>query len=44
MAPGVNAYLFANMYGVARRVAATSVLVATLASILTVPVWLALLG
>ncbi|WP_413850236.1 AEC family transporter, partial [Albidovulum sp.] len=44
MAPGVNAYLFANMYGVAKRVAATSVLVATAASILTVPVWLSLLG
>lgn len=44
MAPGVNAYLFANMYGVARRVAATSVLVATMVSILTVPLWLALLG
>lgn len=44
MAPGVNAYLFANMYGVAKRVAATSVLVATALSILTVSVWLSLLG
>ena len=26
MAPGVNTYIFANMYGVAKRVAATSVL------------------
>lgn len=43
MAPGANAYLFANMYGVARRVAASSVLVATAVSILTVWVWLAIL-
>lgn len=43
MAPGVNAYLFANMYGAARRVAASSVLVATAASILTIWAWLAIL-
>jgi predicted permease len=43
MAPGVNAYIFANMYGVARRVAASSVLLATAASVVTVWVWLALL-
>ena len=43
MAPGVNAYLFANMYGAARRVAASAVLVGTLSSIFTVWVWLALL-
>jgi predicted permease len=29
MSPGVNTYVFANMYGVAKRVAATSVLLAT---------------
>jgi hypothetical protein len=40
MAPGVNAYVFANMYGVARRVAASSVLVATALSILTIWFWL----
>ena len=44
MAPGVNAYLFAAMYGRAMRVAASSVLVATAASILSVLVWLTLLG
>ena len=44
MAPGINIYVFANMYGVARRVAATAVLVATGLSILTVWVWLAILG
>ncbi|WP_227268726.1 AEC family transporter [Roseobacter weihaiensis] len=43
MAPGFNAYIFANMYGRARRVAASSVLLATLGSILTVWVWLVLL-
>jgi predicted permease len=44
MAPGFNSYIFADMYGRARRVAASSVLLATLASILTVWVWLILLG
>lgn len=43
MAPGVNAYLFANIYGSARRVAASSVLMATALSILTVWVWLMIL-
>jgi hypothetical protein len=44
MAPGFNAYIFANMYGRGRRVAASSVLIATVSSILTVWVWLAVLG
>jgi predicted permease len=44
MAPGVNAYIFANMYGVAKRVAATAVLAATTASILSVWLWLGILG
>ena len=43
MAPGVNAYVFANMYGRARRVAASSVLIATAASVVTVWGWLAVL-
>ena len=43
MAPGVNAYVFANMYGVAKRVAATSVLLATAMSVFTVWVWLLIL-
>lgn len=43
MAPGINAYIFANMYGVARRVAASAVLLGTAGSILTVSVWLSLL-
>ncbi|MEP2921688.1 AEC family transporter [Sulfitobacter sp.] len=44
MAPGFNAYIFANIYGRARRIAASSALIATAASILTVWMWLALLG
>ena len=43
MAPGVNAYVFANMYGRARRVAASSVLIATGLTILTGWGWLAVL-
>lgn len=43
MAPGVNAYVFANMYGAARRVAASSVLMATAGSIVTVWLWLLIL-
>ncbi|WP_299733060.1 AEC family transporter [uncultured Tateyamaria sp.] len=44
MAPGVNGYIFANMYGRARRVAASSVLVATAASLITAWMWLVVLG
>jgi len=43
MAPGINTYLFANMYGVAQRVAAAAVLIATAMSVLTIWVWLAVL-
>ncbi|WP_341234681.1 AEC family transporter [uncultured Sulfitobacter sp.] len=43
MAPGFNAYIFANMYGRARRVAASSVLIATGASVLTAWMWLSIL-
>ena len=44
MAPGVNTFIFANMYGAARRVAAASVLVATAASVVTIWVWILILG
>jgi len=40
MAPGINTYVFANMYGRARRVAASVVLIGTTISILTVWLWL----
>jgi len=43
MPPGVNAYLFAHMYGTGRRVAASAVLIATALSILTAWFWLQLL-
>ncbi|NRB17697.1 MAG: AEC family transporter [Rhodobacteraceae bacterium] len=44
MAPGFNAYIFANLYGRAKRVAATSVLLATGLCLFTVWFWLAILG
>ncbi len=43
MAPGVNAYVFANLYGVAKRVAASTVLIATALSIGSIWVWLQIL-
>ena len=43
MAPGVNAYMFAHLYGVGKRVAAASVLVATALVIGTVWMWLHIL-
>ncbi|TRD22835.1 AEC family transporter [Palleronia caenipelagi] len=43
MAPGVNTYIFANMYDAARRSAASGVLIGTALSILTVWVWLLIL-
>lgn len=44
MAPGINTYIFANMYGSARRVAASGVLIGTALSVLTVWIWLGILG
>ena len=43
MAPGVNAYIFANIYGAARRVAASAVLISTSASLGTAWFWLLVL-
>jgi hypothetical protein len=43
MAPGVNAYLFANMYGTARRVAASAVLAGTASCLVSAWVWLQVL-
>ncbi|MEM9579335.1 MAG: AEC family transporter [Pseudomonadota bacterium] len=40
MAPGVNVYIFASMYGRAQRVAASSVLIATAMTIFTAWFWL----
>ncbi len=43
MAPGINAYVFASIYGRAQRVAASSVLISTAACVLTAWFWLSLL-
>jgi len=43
VAPGANAYIFANMYGTAKRVAASSVLFGTALSIVTTTLWITLL-
>ncbi|MER5170552.1 AEC family transporter [Thioclava sp. GXIMD2076] len=43
MAPGVNAYLFANIYGVGKRVSASAVLVGTALSTLTIWSWISFL-
>lgn len=43
VAPGVNAYVFANLYGCAKRVAASSVLIGTGMSVVTTSIWLGLL-
>lgn len=43
MAPGVNAYIFANMYGVARRVVASTVLIGTALTVISASVWLLVL-
>jgi predicted permease len=44
MAPGVNTYIFADMYGAARRVVASSILIGTALTVLTASAWLWLLG
>ena len=43
MAPGVNAYVFASLYGHGKRIAATSVLVGTALAVVTASAWLWLL-
>lgn len=43
MPPGINVYLFAVMYGRATRVAASTVLIATAASVISVWFWLEVL-
>lgn len=44
MAPGVNAYVFANLYGRAEDVAANAVLIGTAACVFTASAWLWVLG
>ncbi len=43
MSPGINTYVFANMYGRAKATAASGVLLGTLAAIFSVTVWLVIL-
>jgi len=43
MAPGVNAYLFAELYGRARRTAASAVLIGTTTLMVTAALWIILL-
>lgn len=43
MPPGINAYIFASMYGVAKRVVASTVLIGTALTVISASVWLALL-
>lgn len=43
MSPGINAYLFASIYDAGKRVAASSVLVGTALSILTIWFWILVL-
>lgn len=44
MPPGINAYVFANMYSRAENIAASSVMIATAISIFSVSGWLLVLG
>ena len=41
---GVNAYIFATLYGTGRETAASTVVIATALSLATIPLWLAVLG
>ena len=44
MAPGVNTYIFADMYGAARRVVASSILIGTAITVVTASAWIWLIG
>jgi hypothetical protein len=44
MAPGVNTYIFADMYGAARRVVASSILIGTAITVLTATAWIWIVG
>ena len=44
MAPGMNAFMFANLYGKAKQIAASTVLVGTVISVFTVSGWLLILN
>lgn len=44
MPPGMNVYVFANMYDRATGIAASAVLLSTILSVITISVWLVILG
>ncbi len=44
MAPGVNTYVFASLYGRGQAQAASAILLATACSVLSISAWLAILG
>jgi predicted permease len=44
MAPGVNTYIFADMYGAARRVVASSILIGTAVTVVTASAWIWVVG
>lgn len=44
MAPGINSYMFASTYGVAKDVAASALILGTAVSIVTASVWISLLA
>lgn len=44
MAPGMNAFMFANIYGKAKQIAASTVLIGTIISVFTVSGWLLILS
>lgn len=44
MAPGVNTYIFADMYGAARRVVASSILISTALTVVTASGWIWVVG
>lgn len=44
MAPGVSAYMFAHLFGIGRRVAASAVLIGTAGALVSVWVWLQILS
>jgi predicted permease len=44
MPPGMNVYIFATMYDRATGIAASAVLLSTVLSVVTISVWLVVLG
>ena len=43
MAPGLNAFIFANMYNIGTKIAASSIIITTILSIISLSFWLSTL-